>query len=419
MQAQAVDREKLGRLAEGLAIALAASLPWSTSATGILAVLWLLAVVATVDLPSLRRSVMTPAGLLPLLFVALGALGMLWADVTWAERFQGIGSFLKLLCIPLLLWQFSRSNRAQRVLIGFLAACVLLLAYSWIMFAWPSVPAIGNAQSVATPVKDYISQSAMFTACVFIVAYLACDYWRAGRRYLALALLALALMFMVNVLYIATSRTALVVISVLLVLFGYRQFKWKGVIGFVAGFAILAAIAWPSAAYLQIRVISFFEEVQAYHSGGGAPTPAGERLEFWQKSLGFIKTAPIIGHGTGSIREQFRLSAVGKTGMAGEVSSNPHNQILATGIQLGLVGMALLLAMWAAHAALFRSAGLAAWVGLVVVVQNILSSLFNSHLADFTHGWLYVVGVGIAGGVSLREKRLAQEIADAPTPEPR
>lgn len=404
------DRNRFASLAELLAILFAASLPWSTSATGIIAVLWLLALIPTLELASLRRVLISPAGGLPVLLVAFGALGMLWADITWAERLGGVGSFLKLLFIPLLLWQFSRSERGNRVLAGFLAACVPLLVYSWAMYVWPGLPGLSSKNAAGVPVKDYISQSAMFTACVFILGYLACDIWREGRRYLAVAVLALALIFLVNVLYIATSRTALVVISILLVLFGYRQFKWKGVIGFVAGFAILAAVAWPSAAYLQIRVKTFFDEVQAYHSGG-APTAAGERLEFWQKSIGFVRTAPIIGHGTGSIREQFRLSAVGRTGMAGEVSTNPHNQILAIGIQLGLVGMALLLAMWVAHATLFRSAGLAAWVGLVVVVQNFISSLFNSHIADFTHGWLYVVGAGVAGGVVLSQG--ARRPADA------
>ena len=46
--------------------------------------------------------------------------------------------------------------------------------------------------------------------------------------------------------------------------------------------------------------------------------------------------------------------------------------------------------------------GLAAWIGAVVIVQNVTSSLFNSHLFDFAEGWLYVVGVGVAGGVMLR-----------------
>ena len=85
-------------------------------------------------------------------------------------------------------------------------------------------------------------------------------------------------------------------------------------------------------------------------------------------------------------------------------SSNPHNQTLAVAIQLGVVGVAVLFAMWAAHLLIFRGSGLAAWAGLVVVVQNIVSSQFNSHLFDFTHGWIYVVGIGMAAGATLRER---------------
>jgi hypothetical protein len=39
---------------------------------------------------------------------------------------------------------------------------------------------------------------------------------------------------------------------------------------------------------------------------------------------------------------------------------------------------------------------------LVVSVQNVVGSLFNSHLFDFTHGWIYVVGVGVAAGAMLQ-----------------
>jgi len=65
------------------------------------------------------------------------------------------------------------------------------------------------------------------------------------------------------------------------------------------------------------------------------------------------------------------------------------------------------LAMWIAHLWLFRGGGLTAWFGLLVVVQNIVSSLFNSHLFDFTSGWLYVFGVGVAGGMVLRKRNSA------------
>ena len=84
--------------------------------------------------------------------------------------------------------------------------------------------------------------------------------------------------------------------------------------------------------------------------------------------------------------------------------------MLAVGIQIGLVGIAALLAMWIAHLALFRYSSFAAWVGLVVVIQNIIGSLFNSHLFDFTHGWTYVVGVGIAGGTVLKETAFIESV---------
>jgi hypothetical protein len=46
----------------------------------------------------------------------------------------------------------------------------------------------------------------------------------------------------------------------------------------------------------------------------------------------------------------------------------------------------------------------AAWVGLLIVTQNIVGSFFNSHLFDFLQGWTYVLGVGVAGGMVLRAR---------------
>jgi hypothetical protein len=63
--------------------------------------------------------------------------------------------------------------------------------------------------------------------------------------------------------------------------------------------------------------------------------------------------------------------------------------------------------MWIAHLLLFRGPGLAAWVGLAVVAQNIVGSVFNSHLFDFLQGWIYVVGVGVAGGMVLKQRAIA------------
>jgi hypothetical protein len=100
--------------------------------------------------------------------------------------------------------------------------------------------------------------------------------------------------------------------------------------------------------------------------------------------------------------ERFRRLAVGQTGIPAMATTNPHNQTLAVAVELGLLGAAVLWAMWIAHLMLFRPPGLASTFGLLVVAQNIVSSLFNSHLSDFTQGWTYVFGVGVLGGMALR-----------------
>jgi O-antigen ligase len=132
-------------------------------------------------------------------------------------------------------------------------------------------------------------------------------------------------------------------------------------------------------------------------------TSSGLRLEFWRKSIAIVAQAPIIGHGTGTIYHEFVRASADEDPAIATVTNNPHQQILTVAIQIGLLGAAVLLAMWIAHLALFRGSDLAAWIGLVVVAQNIISSLFNSHLFDFTHGWLYVFGVGVIGGMVLHQ----------------
>lgn len=135
------------------------------------------------------------------------------------------------------------------------------------------------------------------------------------------------------------------------------------------------------------------------------PTSAGLRIEFWEKSLRFFAEAPIVGHGTGSTLGLFEQAAIGKTGAAAEVIGNPHNQTLNVAVQWGAIGVVVLYAMWLSHLLLFRGEGLMAWIGLMVVVQNIFTSLFNSHIFDFHEGWMYVLGAGIAGGTVLQAGR--------------
>jgi O-antigen ligase len=242
----------------------------------------------------------------------------------------------------------------------------------------------------------------------------AIDSWRVGHRGRALSLLLLAATFFFDILYIATGRTGLVVLPVLAVALGLRYSGWKGIPAVAAVVALVASIAWVSSPYLRFRVDHAIAEVQVYEVSG-ALTSSGIRLELWKKSIGFVAQAPFFGHGTGSINEMFRRSVVGATtATAAMPAENPHQQIFAVAIQLGLVGAVLLVAMWTAHLALFCSPQPMAWAGLAIVVMHVVSCFFNSSLFDFTEGWFYVLGVGVIGGIVRRSTPQPPDMAGNP-----
>ena len=280
-----LDRARLARIADALVVAMAISLPWSTSVTSILIVLWLLALAPTLDAAALRRAVDTPA-------------------------------------------------------------------------------------------------------------------WQQNRQRLAWALAALALVFLGNIVFVATSRASVVVFVSLVVVMSLQRFGWKGALGMMTGSFILALIAWNSSPYLRARITAVAEEIERYETER-AVTSSGYRLLWWKQSLEFIAAAPVLGHGTGATREMFRRAAVNDPTLKEAITDNPHNQTLLVAIELGLIGAGLLYAMWIAHFLLFRGTGLLAWIGAGLVVQNVVGSLFNSQIFYFTPGWLYVVGVGVLGGMAL------------------
>jgi len=399
---------KLSRTADGLAVALAASLPWSTSATSILAGLWLVAILPTLNLAPVRRVLPLAPAALCLALVALAALGLLWSEAEWRPAFQALGQFAKLLVIPLLFIHFQKSERGLWVFGAFLISCALLLVVSVIFVIWPRPFGLRASGGFGVPVKDRIVQSGEFVLCAFGALYFGFDCFRAGRRWAAIGLAALSVAFVGHVAYITTSRTTLVVIPVLLIFFGLRQFGAKGTLALAAIGAVLTALLWMSSPHLRKRVVGLVDEVHAYQSGKA--TSAGQRLHYWTNSIEFIKEAPVAGHGTGTIRQLFEKVS---GGISEWQTANPHNQSLAVGIQLGIVGILALWALWLSHFLLFRTeAGLAAWVGEIVVVQNVVSSLFNSHLFDFTQGWIYVFGVGVAGAMILRRRAAARSGAN-------
>jgi O-antigen ligase len=381
-------------------ILIAVSLPWSTSLVAIFAAALLVAMCPFLDVGAFLQSLKRPICTLPIALFALAVVGTLWSDAPWGARLYAIGPTTKLLVLPVLFYHFERSARGAQVLTAFLASCVLLLAMSWLVAFDPRL-ALKSGAAYGVPVKNYIDQSQEFALCAVALAYPIATLLRTRRILLAALLIALSLSFVVNMMFVIVSRTALVTMPIMLAIFALLHLKWRDIVIILCVATVFGGLAWATSSQLRRTTETVVRDYQLYEERN-IPTSIGLRLEFWQKSLRFFSGAPIFGHGTGSIRGLFEEAAVDQFGAAAEVVGNPHNQTLNVAIQWGLIGIAVLYAMWLVHLLLFRGDGLAAWIGLLVVVQNIFTSLFNSHLFDFHEGWMYVLGVGVAGGIVLK-----------------
>jgi O-antigen ligase len=393
----------------------AASLPWSTTAVSIFTALWMLVVLPTVRWQEFLESLRAPASFLPLAFVGLAIAGLFWTEDSWPIAIQGLVPVSKLLAVPLLLYHYERSQRGHWVLFAFLASCVLLMGLSWATY-FADWKASSPGAMAGVPVRNYIDQSHEFALCLFVMAPLLLSFAANGHRACSFACAAVMLGFYLDMRFVATSRTAFVYLPVLLILFAVKYLNRKHAIYFLLFAAVVEFGVLLSSPYLRDRVVRTVQDYKADRDANAykevdrdtnAATSNGLRMAYWRVSIRSISEAPVFGHGTGSTQQLFSREAEGKSGEWGNIIRNPHNQTLYVAIQWGVLGCLVLYAMWYFHLQLFRDSLFVSWIGLVIVVQNFISSLLNSHLFDFHEGWVYVLGVGVAGGIAARAQRLS------------
>lgn len=391
-------------LADILVVLIAATLPWSTSLPAIFVVLWLVALTPATDIDAVRELMKRPICFLPVSFFVLAVIGTLWSSAPWSARLYSVGPVAKFLVVPLLIYHFQRSTRGPWVFLAFFVSCTCLMVYSWAVAVEPRL-ALKSSADYGVPLRNYIDQSQEFALCAVGILYVIVQAFRDRQTLKTLALVAIALAFFANMAFVVVSRTALVTIPFMIAAFAVLHFSRRGLVG-ASGVAVALLFAiWSVSPSLRTRTATIISQYQSYETSNEA-TSAGLRIEFWRKSLRFWSEAPLIGQGTGSVRSLFTASAEGQTGASAEIVANPHNQTLYTAVQWGALGVFILYGMWLSHLLLFKGTTLAHWIGLLVVVQNILTSVFNSHLFDFVPGWIYVLGVGIAGGMVLSSEAM-------------
>jgi O-antigen ligase len=387
------------------AVATAAMLPVSTSGQAIALSIFVVLALLTVKREEWLATIMTPAAAIPVGLFVLMVIGMLWSPTPFAPG-GGVGHYAKLLLIPIAMACAFTPRQGLQIGYGLLAGCLVILVLSFLSF-FVHLPSPFSHAMDGVPVKDNAVQSGCFALCAFALALGGVSAWVGGNRRRAVAMLILALVFLADVFMIYISKTGILMTAALVGLFVVQAGGWRRSLLIATPIVLIAAIALWTSAPAQRRLAEITTDIHAVDSGKGnseATLSTASRLDFWSKAVEFIEQAPLFGHGTGSTKSLYQSLEATRPSPYGEAVPDPHNQFFAIAIQVGLVGGAILLAMWAVHFSMFVGGGFACAMGQAVVLQNFIGSLFNSHLSTVTQGMLYCLAVGLLGGIVQRAR---------------
>ena len=167
--------------------------------------------------------------------------------------------------------------------------------------------------------------------------------------------------------------------------------------GAAAGIAIVISALASGAAGDGNRFAQGLDEWENWQPGQAAQTSTGWRLEFYRNSLDIARGHPLIGTGTGSFPKVYADHVAG-TAMA--ATANPHNEYLNIAVQLGVVGLLVMLHLfyreWRVADELTTTHERQLAHGLVITF--VIGCLFNSLLMDHAEGLLFAWASGLLFG---------------------
>ena len=210
-------------------------------------------------------------------------------------------------------------------------------------------------------------------------------------------ILALLVLVLANLFFLVDSSTGVVLVLALGLLFGLQPLRRAKLAVMAGGLIVVVAFAFAVSPMFRTATQEDVKAVQEMLNGKTTFTPTGERLQFYRNSLTLFSQAPVFGHGTGRFHEKYAAHVAGTKQV---VTANPHNEYLMVGVQSGLIGVGILLALfWA----LWRSAagweGMDRWLAQGMVVWLAVGCCFNSFILDSREGMLFALLAGVYGAV--------------------
>lgn len=319
---------------------------------------------------------------------------MLYSSASWEMRLSWWLKYHKLLYIPVIISVLTLEKYRDMALKAFMAGMLMVLAISYLK--WLGVVPHNDIGQGYFVFKGRIAHSIFMAFTMYLALHLSVKSSDV-KRWIWMGVSFLAAM---NILFMVNGRSGQIIMMALFIWFCWETWRWKSIrwlttLTLVVGTTYFLANDMPKGRLMEIR-----QEITS-HEPSQAPTSSGLRLEFYKNSLDLIKKNPLVGGGTGSFENEYRLLAeTQKT--ASTYVPNPHNEFLLTGQELGLSGLLLLIAFfvipWGLSYRIDAIDGNNELYGYALrglVMTMVIGSFFNSLLLDAGEGKFYCVLAGV------------------------
>lgn len=331
----------VGRINCWLLILLAFFLPLSTSVVSVAAVLFLIGWLLEGDFRRKYAEITSnPMSRAVLVYVALLFLGLLWNDQIGASA-SGIQKQWKILLMPLFLTAI-RPEQRWWVLWAFIAGMSVMMLTTYLAWlGWLEYADV--SQERLTKRNSHVVYNPMLAFTIYLLLYQL--IWGRLHGWARLAIGVLATLMIVNM-FMTDGRTGQLAFFILIgvLLFQCLQTSpWKAAIALLLTPPLIFFASYHLSSTFKGRVDLAKKEVEIYRYN--PKTSVGQRLFFWEHSWHIFKTAPVIGVGTGGFEPAY-AERNNKYSPHMPATDNPHSQYILASVQLGLVGLGSLLALF-------------------------------------------------------------------------
>ncbi len=389
------DQPIISKIIHIVLLLLAFSIPVSTSITTILLTLFMLLWIIEGNYQTKSMYIWQYTACFASIFLLISLIiGSIYSSASWSEIMIFLKRMSKLIYLPFFIFYFRDPTQRKwtinaLIISGFITTIV------------------GLTYGSAMPLKNSIDTSLVITVTTFLLLH---KINLQNKLYVNIIILSLSLINVFYLFYISGGKTAQLIFILLIPVFFIQKIHLLNsskkylilipttlIITILLFCGLFTKNLYPMWHLVITKYNDYKINPTKYeNTSTNERNSVSERLLFYQNTLSLIKQKPLLGWGTGSFVPEYKKLAESNHTM---ITTNPHNEYLLWWINLGILGVGILL--WWFYI-LFKTSFILQDYEKHILQSIILTisigCLANSWIMDFVPGYLFIILTAVSLG---------------------